>query len=456
MNKKSLSVTLAVLMLGGVISFCVPGSAEETKNNNIGTSEHSGRRRYQKQPPPCDLPCNLDKDGKDKDSKNEDNEDNQGNGIPVKIKQKDAQIELGGALIWNFHYFNGAHSKNIQKGHPWYSESELRQASINLKSKFNKNWQAELQVSFNDDADPGSEIDDAAIKFTGWDDINLIMGKAKEPFGLEELNSSGDITANERSMATSAFAPGRHPGLGLFADMGRFTWAIGVYKAIDREDKGDTYALTGRLTFAPWQHKSGVLHLGLAGSVRDFSGEKYEIKERAEVHTAEKVVVSSKILADTVSLFELEAAWVKGPFSLQAEYMAASIEADIGDNATYAGYYLLGSYCLTGESRPYKNGTFSGIKPKSRYGAVELMSRYSILDAEGKSTDPHRNTPGVKAVNLTFGVNYYINEQVRLTANYIDTRLTGDTSDASNDKDSDEDSNKDSANAISFRVQYSF
>ena len=103
-------------------------------------------------------------------------------------------------------------------------------------------------------------------------------------------------------MATSAFAPGRHPGLGLSGHRKPFTWAIGVYETADRENKRDIYALTGRLILAPWEQKKRVLHLGISGSLRDFGGEIYKIEEQAEVHTAEEIVKSIETPTNDVRL----------------------------------------------------------------------------------------------------------------------------------------------------------
>ena len=222
--------------------------------------------------------------------------------------------------------------------------------------------------------------------------------------------------------------------MGLSGNTDQMTWAVGLYE-VDEENKDHNhYAITGRLTYTPW-YKNGLLHLGIAGSMRDFGGEKYKIKERAEIHTADKIVKSAKIFADKVNLFGLETAWIKGQFSLQAEYMMAIINTETED-ANYAGYYLQSSYFLTGESRSYKKGRFGKIKPHNKSGANELLARYSVLDARD-------NDSGVEATNITLGINHYMNKQVRVMVNYIHTQL--------NEADSDE-----NGNGLSFRMQYVF
>lgn len=114
-------------------------------------------------------------------------------------------------------------------------------------------------------------------------------------------------------------------------------------------------------------------------------------------------------------LLGLEGAWVSGPFSLQGEWMQAKIERDEGTEPTFEGWYLQVSWFLTGESRRYKqrSAKFGRIRPLSDHGAVEVAARFSSLDLndgeiEGGSSD-----------NITLGINWYINRQIRLMANAI-------------------------------------
>ncbi|MEW8469935.1 MAG: porin, partial [Candidatus Thiodiazotropha sp.] len=114
-------------------------------------------------------------------------------------------------------------------------------------------------------------------------------------------------------------------------------------------------------------------------------------------------------------LLGLEGAWVTGPFSLQGEWMQAKVERDTGTEPTFDGWYLQASWFLTGESRRYKQDAakFGRIRPLSEHGALEAAARFSSLDLndgeiEGGSSD-----------NLTLGLNWYINRQIRLMANAI-------------------------------------
>ena len=73
------------------------------------------------------------------------------------------------------------------------------------------------------------------------------------------------------------------------------------------------------------------------------------------------------------TLSALEAAAVMGPFSVQSEYISTTVQTDdpaISSDPDFSGWYVYGSWFITGESRAYKtsSGTFDRIKPKSIVG----------------------------------------------------------------------------------------
>jgi phosphate-selective porin OprO/OprP len=223
-------------------------------------------------------------------------------------------------------------------------------------------------------------------------------------------------------MVSDAFGPGRNIGIALTGDTNHLIWQMGVYESQDREDHGDTYAATGRLAVVPWKTDAGFFHLGISGSYRDFDGEEFEIKESAEIHTADNIVYSDEIDTDHLILYGLETVFCKGPFSFQGEYMMAAVNAVEGgqDDAIFDGYYLAASWFLTGETRPFKNGVWDRVKPESAYGAWELVTRYSRLDAAD-------NGQGSSADTYTIGLNWHINSNVRLMTDYTHLWLTDES-----------------------------
>jgi phosphate-selective porin OprO/OprP len=254
----------------------------------------------------------------------------------------------------------------------------------------------------------------------------LKVGHFKESFGLEELTSSKYITFMERSLPV-IFAPSRNTGIGVSntALNKRLTWAAGLF--LDTEDDGDeagaenSAAATARITGLPWSKgKDGLLHLGLSYTNRKAKDDAVEYDQSPEAHLAPDFVDTGSIVADSENRFGIEAALVYGPFSLQGEYMGANVDTPDGSDPSFSGYYAYASYFLTGEHRAYKNstGTFDRVKPKTNFGkggtgAWEVALRYSELDL---NDDP---ITGGELEDITFGLNWYLNPNVRAMLNYV-------------------------------------
>ena len=136
-----------------------------------------------------------------------------------------------------------------------------------------------------------------------------------------------------------------------------------------------------------------------------------------------RVADTGSLTNDGVTLFGAEAAWVGGPWSAQAEYIGAEVDNAAGvDDASYSGYYVEGSYYLTGESRNYKKSVGHFDRPavnedfdgEGGMGAIQLAARYSMLDLN--------DGPTIEEVeNFTLGANWWLNNHTRVTFNYVNS-----------------------------------
>ncbi len=320
------------------------------------------------------------------------------------------------------------------------SDAEIRRARLSVNGKINKKWRTKLQIAY-DGNDEQLEERDLYLRYSGWKNTRLTIGKFKQPFGLENVTSSRNITSIERSMASNAFRPGRQFGISLAKSKKRYTWSASVFNEDSDSGSEGSLSLLGRYTFTPINNDDNILHLGVSGAIRDWSGGRYRINETAEVNAAVRVVDSPTVLADTISQYAIEAAWVSGPFAIQSEAIQQNVELQAPnavDELLYYGFYTEASFFITGESRNYKKGRFTRVKPKSTKGAWQISGRYSVLDAL-------ENTVGTEASNISLGINYYLNKKARFMLHFIKTELKG--ADATDDID---------GNAISFRAQYVF
>ncbi len=188
--------------------------------------------------------------------------------------------------------------------------------------------------------------------------------------------------------------------------------------------------MTGRLAYVPWSRddKSKLLHVGASGSFASLDGSATSSEDHEpEVHLAPDFVDTGNFgPTEDSTRYGAEAAFVYDSFSVQSEYMQKGYSVDGGSDPVFDSWYIMGSYFLTGEHRPYSGGSFSRVKPNSNFlsddgpgmGAWEVAARYSTMDLNDAGIT------GGETDIITLGVNWYLNPSVRLMANYTSADVT--------------------------------
>ena len=294
---------------------------------------------------------------------------------PVGIKTTDGNysVKLGGRIQWDYNY---AKLNDVADE----DDFSLRRARLYLSGNVN-DWS--YKVQFNVGNDMGGTHEDLYIRYNGWGKHAVVtIGNQNEPFGLEQLESSKDISYLERSAVTEAYAPGRREGILLSGQRGDFTYALGVF---EDDGEGDGTAVTGRVTYAPIKSADHVLHFGVAHSNRD----------------------------QDIDIIGVEVAYTKGPYHIQSEFISSE-----ENNATREGVYLQAGWIITGETRPYKNGVFKRIKPGNSLGAWEVVFRYE--DGDGAYSDEELGS--TDATSYGVGVNYYLNRFIRIGTTFTEAK----------------------------------
>jgi phosphate-selective porin OprO/OprP len=242
----------------------------------------------------------------------------------------------------------------------------------------------------------------------------------------------------ESSLPANAFAPFRNDGVAIRSNAfnQRMEWEAGVF--MDTDSYGKTTSskpnFTGRLTFLPYYEEEGkkLLHLGGSYSLRNPKG-TLRYSTYPEAHLMPNFVDTGKFNSERANLFGVESAFIFGPLFLQGEYIANAIES-INDSPDlyFNGFYAQASYFLTGEYKPYDKitGTFGRVQPKNNFslrgkswGAWEIAGRYSYVDLNDESVN------GGTLSDITLGLNWYWNPNMRVMLNYIHSYLK-DTGDA--------------------------
>ena len=294
-------------------------------------------------------------------------------------------------------------------GTPFDSHFLVRRAQFGLEAKFSTDWSAKLVYDFA----RGGALKDAYVRYDGWEVGTITIGQSKVPFGLEQLASTNDLTFLERSLPGDTFALSRRKGVAFESASANRTIAAMVFGSSVGGSEASGFA--ARITFAPVSRGDSLLHFGLAVASERPHGD-FSFSARPEALPTFPKLVRTGTITDVarVNRLGLEAAWKRGPFLLQSEALRAQLSRDNGQAAlAFKGWYIGGSWVLTGESRGYKRGVLKGIVPTRPGGAWELTARYSRLNLNDSPVT------GGSEHTLTFGVNWYASKNTRVTLNYI-------------------------------------
>ncbi len=346
------------------------------------------------------------------------------NGIRFQTADKAFSFKFGGRIMNDWAFMSEDDSLKTAIGQLQAATTEFRRARLYISGTVYEKVIFKAQYDF---AGGDADFKDVYVGLKKLPGVGTLkVGHFKEAFGLEELTSSKYITFMERSLPV-IFAPSRNTGIGVnnTALNKRLTWAAGLFLDTggygDEDDAENSAAATVRITGLPvYRGKDRLLHLGLSYTNRDAKDDAVEYDQSPEAHLAPDFVDTGSIVADSENRFGIEAALVHGPFSLQGEYIGANVETPDGSDPSFSGYYVYASYFLTGEHRAYKNssGTFDRVKPKTNFGkggtgAWEVALRFSGFDL---NDDP---ILGGELEDITFGLNWYLNPNVRTMFNYV-------------------------------------
>ena len=347
------------------------------------------------------------------------------NGRSLSFKSVDDaySFQVGGRLQADAAFYD-ADDNNFGDG------TAIRRLFLDVRGTFAKDWNYRFQYDF---ARPGSSdssargIRDAWIQYTGFGAKRITVGSFKEPFGLEHLTSGLYTTFNERGV-TDLFSPDRHLGVGLSSGGAHWSAAVGVFGERPEGDvasEGDEgWDLTGRFSYAPLAEPGNVVHLGVAGRYHkpEDSTNELSFSSRPESNITGVRLIDTGVVpgVDDFQALGLEAAGIFGPFSVQAEYVATRLNRGGAlDDVDLSAWYAYASFFLTGESRAYKAD--EGIIDRTRVarpvgsggiGAWEVALRYSNADLSDA------NIIGGELENLTLGLNWYVLDNLRFSANY--------------------------------------
>ncbi|WP_372012330.1 OprO/OprP family phosphate-selective porin [Pseudoxanthomonas sp. 10H] len=357
-------------------------------------------------------------------------------GASLKSANGDYEVKIRGLLQGDGRFFSAGEPAGT------YDTFLLRTARPTIEGTLGKWVGYRFTPEFAGDS--ASIVDAYAdLKFSPAATVRL--GKFTSPVGLERLESSSALSAIERALP-SELAPNRDIGAQLQGELakGTVSYGIGVFNGtVDGRDAVTTnpdneFEYAGRLFFEPFRNDANFwsgLGFGIGGSVGDTEGTgnnflpRYRTPGQVQFFNYRAAVAAD----GRRTRWSPQGYFYRNSFGLLAEYIESAQELRVGATSAElenTAWQATISWVLTGEDASYR-GVAKPSSPfspgKGGWGAWELVGRYGELDVDDGAF-PLFADPALaarSAQSWTVGVNWYLNSNLKLVANYLQTGFDG-------------------------------
>ena len=370
---------------------------------------------------------------------------------------------------------DAAHARNLKDG------DLFRRARIGVDGTAPGSFEYRLLFDFG-----GTGVENAGQLYEGWVQYNGIkpvhirVGAFAPSLGLADANSTSympfldrpspvDISRNlaggDSRTAAQVFGYGPN-WFASAAVTGRTVGSINTNNVIPitstttsvtvgtAQTYSDQLGFTGRVAYDPIVSGDFRVNLGAHGSyvetpantggpgtngVTPVSAYVIALNGTPELRVdGTKLINTGNISAKNASEIGAEVALQKGPFFLASEYEHVAVQrADINSTPTFGGYYVEGTWFLTGETKRYNQGSaaFDGpvvAKPfnlaNGSIVAFELALRWSDMSlnyhAGSAGTAPAADAVrGGEQSIFSAGLNWYPTQVVRFMLDYQHVRI---------------------------------
>lgn len=337
------------------------------------------------------------------------------------------------------------------------SGGNFRRAQIGIEGKIDGDFGYKFMYEFGgsggaESGQPGSttqgRIKEAFLTYKGFlDPFTFKIGAAPWPSNLNDATASDDLLFNERPSSSQL-------SRGLAADDGRYgagffgsgsMWNVSAFYTGDTAGKGlvdGQEAVVGRVALAPIQDASDnfTVHIGANGSwvfrPEENAANTFNVSfsDRPELRVWDtKLVNTGSINSKSAFTAGLEAAASWGPVMIQAEDYWYGINRRVSvpgvTDPTFSGWYVEGSWVLTGEPRVYSMGSAAFARPSpaanfnpmaGNWGAWEVAGRYSTVNLNHDDTSlvAGNAVDGGDQKIWSLGLNFYPNDNVKFMLDY--------------------------------------
>jgi len=332
-------------------------------------------------------------------------------------------------------------------------EMFFRRARFGVEGVIDRDFQYKFVYEFggNGGTEGPARINDAWVAYKGFAPFAFQVGAGAPSANLDDSTTPEDLLFIERATPADlsrslAGADGRTHAIVKAAGARWFgSFAFTGRTVNDNETNDAQRALVGRLAGLVLTSSDYNLHIGAsdtyvlrpADAGIDAGNPRSAIRFRTQPELrvdSTRLIDSGNIDADDASAMGVEIAGNWRNLLFQAENFWYEINRRTGNlpDPDFSGYYLQSSWVITGESHRYNMATGSYQNPRpyvnfgsgGGFGAWELAVRYSDTDlnfregVEGLAV-PVGGVRGGEQKIWTFGVNWYVNPNLKFVFNYL-------------------------------------
>lgn len=294
----------------------------------------------------------------------------------------------------------------------------------------------------------GGKLNAAWIQYNGLGPVKVRVGAFAPVTGLEDAASNASSLFAERASVAETVrgvAGGdARTAIALLSSGGRWNASAALTGGVAGVASFDEQVgFVGRFAYVPFKRDGAVIHLGIntnlvlspaatGPGVPGGAASPIRLRDRPELRVdGARLVDTGSIDSDGLTAIGGEFGALYKNLYVQAEYFDIGIERrnSVLPDPEFSGWYIQGSWILTGESRRYSTATagFDGPRParpfnlkNGTWGAWELAIRYSNLDLNFLETalPAAGSIRGGEQDILSVGLNWYVNNGVTLQAGY--------------------------------------
>jgi phosphate-selective porin OprO/OprP len=343
------------------------------------------------------------------------------------------------------------------------SGSNWRRAQLGVQGKVFGDWNYYFNYEFGSGASSGNElqgrIQQAYVEYAGLAPFAFRIGAFPPSANLDDATSAADVIFLERNAADDlsrnlAGGDGRDAIGIIYA--GDSVFASLVYTGGKVADSNllfdEQQALVSRVSDVFYSDSNWKLMASVAGTYVFRGGDataglgsarNITLQDGSELNVDDnsiRLVSTGAINTQSAWNYALEGAGEWRSLYAQGGYLGFAIDQrNAGVRALdFEGWYVQGSWILTGESRPYnvQNGAFSNPKPRIPFsldgwgpGAWELAARYSDLNLNDHAgllghAVPLGGIRGGEQRIFTAALNWYPNGALKFSLQWQDDQIS--------------------------------